>query len=423
VPPDATPAPAPSTAAPPSSGLRVLADRNFWPYFAGNLLSNCGTWFQNLAQALLIFRLTGSTLLVGVVNFAQFVGTFALAPWSGLAADRFDRRRLMLVAQSFAVVVTGVLAALAAAGLASTPVVIGLALLLGITTAFSVPAMQALVPLLVPDHELAGAVALNSVTFNLARAVGPVLGAVVVDRLGIPAAFGLNALSYVALIAALLVVRPREQVRSSSRGGTGGRVRIRDSFGVVLADRRILFLLLGVVALSLTADPVNTLTPGFVTHLFDRKDTLVGVLVGAFGAGAVAAAFLVGRQRAGVERRLAAMLGILGVGMAAFAVAPSFGFALPALVVGGFGFLAANTTATTAIQLGVPDEQRGRVMALWSVAFLGVRPFGSLLDGAVASAVGLRPAAMLMAVPALATAALFLRRSLRTRAAPAQAGT
>jgi hypothetical protein len=125
----------------------------------------------------------------------------------------------------------------------------------------------------------------------------------------------------------------------------------------------------------------------------------------------VAAAFLVGRARSDVDRRLALTLGLLGAGMAAFALAPGFGFAVPALVVGGFGFLAANTTATTAIQLGVSDEQRGRVMALWSVAFLGVRPFGSLVDGAVASAVGLRPAAMLMAAPALAAAVLFLRRS------------
>lgn len=397
----------PAPAVPTATGLRVLRDRNFWPYFAGNLLSNCGTWFQNLAQALLIYRLTGSTLMVGVVNFSQFVGTFALAPWSGMAADRFDRRRLMLVAQTFAVVVTAALALLAAAGRASPPVVIGLALLLGITTAFSVPAMQALVPLLVPEHELAGAVALNSVTFNLARAIGPLLGAVVVDRLGIAAAFGLNALSYVALIVALLVVRPREQVRAAR---SAGRVRLRDSFGTVLSDRRIRLLLLAVVALSLTADPVNTLTPEFVTKLFGERDTFVGVLVGAFGAGAVTAAFLGSRARSGVDRRLAITLGVLGTGMVGFAVSPRLWFAVPALVVGGFGFLAANTTATTAIQLGVSDEQRGRVMALWSVAFLGVRPFGSLVDGAVASAVGLRPAALLMAVPALAVGGLFLLR-------------
>jgi predicted MFS family arabinose efflux permease len=387
---------------PSSSGLRVLRDRNFWPYFAGNLLSNCGTWFQNLAQALLIFRLTGSTLLVGVVNFAQFIGTFALAPWAGEAADRFDRRKLMMVTQVLAIVVTGALAVIAAADRATTPVVIGLALVLGITTAFSVPAMQALVPLLVPTHELAGAVALNSVTFNLARAIGPVVGAVVIERLGIPAAFGLNALSYLALVLALLVIHPRPQAARPKQ-----RPKIRDSVQLLKDDRHLVYLLIAVVALSLTADPVNTLTPGFVTHLFHHKDTWVGYLVGAFGLGAVIAAFSAGRHSRDVDRRLFITLGIEGAGMAAFALAPSLPIAIAALGVSGFGYLAANTTATTAIQLGVDDSKRGRVMALWSVAFLGIRPFGSLADGAV-SKVGLRPAGLLMALPALGVAAMFL---------------
>src|SRR4051812_9904802 len=127
--------------APVASGLRVLSDRNFWPYFAGNLASNCGSWFQNLAQALLIFRLTGSVFLVGAVNFAQFSGAVVLAPWAGSAADRFDRRRLMLVTQVVSVVITAALAMLSAADLASAPVVIGLALLLGGCIAFYVPAM------------------------------------------------------------------------------------------------------------------------------------------------------------------------------------------------------------------------------------------------------------------------------------------
>jgi MFS family permease len=157
---------------PRRAGLAVLTDRNFWPYFAGNVLSNCGTWFQNLAQALLVFRLTGSTLLVGVVNFAQFVGTLVLAPWAGAAADRYDRRRLLLVTQLVAFAVTAVLAGLAGWSDVGAAVVIALALVLGVTTAYATPAMLALVPLLVPDHELPGAVALNSVTFNLARAVG-----------------------------------------------------------------------------------------------------------------------------------------------------------------------------------------------------------------------------------------------------------
>src|SRR3954452_7218782 len=179
-----------------ASGLRVLTDRNFWPYFAGNLASNCGSWFQNLAQALLIFILNGSTFLVGAGNFAQFSGAFVLAPWAGSAADRFDRRRLMIITQVVSVVITGCLAVLAAAGLATAPVVIVLALLLGACVAFYVPAMQALVPLLVPAHELAGAIALNSVTFNLARAIGPVVGALVIAHSGIAVAFGLNSVSY-----------------------------------------------------------------------------------------------------------------------------------------------------------------------------------------------------------------------------------
>jgi MFS family permease len=391
---------------PVASGLGVLRDRNFWPYFAGNLLSNCGTWFQNLAQTLLVYRLTGSTLAVGVVNFSQFVGTFVLAPWAGAAADRFDRRRLMIVTQLVSFGVSATLAALAAAGLVSPPVVIALALVLGIATAFAVPAMQALVPLLVPDHELAGAVALNSVTFNLARAVGPVLGAVVIGHLGIATAIGLNSLSYLALVAALVAVHPRAQAPRPK-----ARPKLRESLALVRADARLTALLLAVLALSLTSDPVSTLSPGFATRLFHQPDTLVGWLLGAFGAGAVLAAFTVGRVGERVERRLAASLALLGGGMVGFALSPGVAVAVPALLVGGFGFLAANTMATTAIHLEVEDAQRGRVMAIWSVAFLGLRPFGSLTDGAVASVAGLRPAALLLSVPALFAAARFGLRS------------
>jgi MFS family permease len=390
------------------SGLRVLRDRNYWPYFVGNLTSNCGTWFQNIAQALLIYRLTHSTLLVGVVNFAQFVATFVLAPWSGGAADRFDRRRLMIAMQLASTAVTGVLALAAATHHATAPVVIVLALLLGTATAFSVPAMQALVPLLVPAHELAGAIALNSVTFNLARAIGPVLGALVVARLGIPAAFALNSLSYLALVAALVIVHPRPQGARPHQ-----RPKLTDSIKLVRGDAQLMALLFTVVALSLTSDPVNTLTPGFATDLFHRSDTLVGVLVGAFGVGAVLAAFFSGREPRDVMRRVVATMAVLGLGMAGFALSPNEWVGLVALVIAGVGYLASNTAATTAIQLGVDDNQRGRVMALWSVAFLGIRPFGSLADGAVAQRVGLRPAGVLMALPALAAAVVLGVRRLR----------
>ena len=382
------------------SPLRVLRVRNFWPYFAGNLCSNCGTWFQNIAQAILVYRLTHSTFLVGVVNFAQFVGVFVLAPWAGSAADRFDRRRMVVVTQIAATSVTALLAALQGTGRATTPVVIGLALLLGLTVAFAIPAIQAMIPDLVEPGDLAAAMALSSLTFNLARAVGPVLGALVVARLGIAVAFGFNPLSYLGLIAGLLAVRPRQAPR---RGGPAPRWR--DSLRMVRHDTALLALLGVVGAISLSQDAVSTLTPGFSSEVFHRADTLTGLLVGAFGAGsALAAATVAGRARDPV-RRLAPGCLVMGLGMLGFGLAPALPFAFGALAVGGFCFMVTNTGATTALTLEVGPEERGRVMAIWSLCFLGTRPMASLADGALASAAGLRPAAVAMTVPVVAAAA------------------
>ncbi|HEV7863480.1 MAG TPA: MFS transporter [Acidimicrobiia bacterium] len=390
-----------------SSPLRVLRLRNFWPYFAGNLLSNCGTWFQNIAQAILVYRLTHSTFLVGVVNFAQFVGVFLLAPWAGSAADRFDRRRMLVVTQIVATAVTALLAVLQSVGRATTPVVIGLALVLGLTVAFAIPALQAMVPDLVGAEHLAPAMALSSLTFNLARAVGPVLGAVVVARWGIAFAFALNSLSYLGLIAGLLAVRPAQTSRPAA-------TRWRDSLRLLRDDRALIVLLLVVAAISLTQDPVSTLTPGFSAEVFHRADTLTGLLVGAFGAGsALAAVTVAGRGRDPI-RRLAPGCLCMGLGILGFGLAPALPVAFGALAVAGFFFMATNTAATTALMLEVAPEQRGRVMAMWSLCFLGTRPLASLADGALASSVSLRTAAVALTVPVLiaAGAVAVLRRRL-----------
>jgi MFS family permease len=401
-----------------ASPLRVLGDRNFWPYFAGNLASNCGTWFQNIAQAILVYRLTRSTLLVGVVNFAQFVGTFVLAPWAGSAADRYDRRRLLVLTQIGAAAVTCTLAVLQGVGLATAPVVIGLALVLGMSTAFAIPALQALVPDLVPDRELAAAVALSSLTFNLARAIGPVAGALVVARLGVAPAFALNSLSFLGLIAGLLAVRPRPAAWRGG-GGNAGRPRLSESIRIVRDDACLVALLVTVAAISISQDPVTTLTPGFSAEVFHRADTLTGLLVGAFGAGSVLAAVsLAGR---GLVRRLPGTCLVMGAGISAFGLARTLPFAFASLVVAGFAFLLTNTAATTAMQLEVAPSQRGRVMALWSLCFLGTRPLASLVDGVLASVVGLRAAALALAVPVVAVGLVLGLRRERLLPAPAVA--
>jgi MFS family permease len=389
--------------------MQALRLRNFWPYFLGNLCSNCGTWFQNIAQAILIYRLTRSSFLVGVVNFAQFVGVFVLAPWAGSAAHRFDRRRLIIVTQILAASLTAGLAGLQGAGLATTPVIIGLVLAVGMTWAFAIPAIQAMVPDLVPVEVVPSALAMSSLTFNLSRAIGPVLGAAVVAHWGVGVAFGCNALSYTGLIAGLLAVRPRQ-----ARPAGGSQLGWGDSLRLVRNDSALIALLLVVAAISVSQDPVSTLTPGFSSEIFHRADTLTGLLVGAFGAGAALAAATAAGRAGDPVRRLAPGCILMGVGMLGFALAPALPLAYGALVVGGFFFMLTNTGATTALTLEVAPEQRGRVMALWSLCFLGTRPLASLADGGLASTVGLRPAAVALTVPVLAAgvAMAVLRRRI-----------
>jgi len=382
------------------SSLRALRHRDFALYFGGNVLSNCGTWFQNIALSLLVFRLTRSSFWVGAVNFAQFAGVLLLAPWAGAAADRGDRKRLIVVTQVVATLTSGALALAVATGWGVLPVVLALALVLGLTTAFATPAMQAVLPALVPREDLGAAVAMNSVTFNLARAVGPVLGALVVARLGLAWAIAINALSYLVFAAAMLLTRPAAQPRH-----TGERPRLVDSMRMVGRETHLAWLLAVVAAVSLSMDPVNTVTPAFATRIYGRPDTFVGILIGAFGAGAVAASVIPTRERRRPERVIAATLALFGAGMIAFALSPSLGIGLGALVAGGFGYLSSQTRATTMLQLEVSDAERGRVMALWSVAFLGTRPVASLVDGGLATVFGPRAATLCMAVPVVAAAA------------------
>ena len=176
----------------PAAAFALVRQRSFGPYFFGNALSASGGWFQNLAASLLVYRLTHSAFLLGVLNFCQFAPVLLLAPWTGSAADRFNRKRLLLAAQSTAAVLAATLAVLAWAGLAAAWVVIVFALGLGVTTATSIPPQQALLASLVEPDELPTAVALNSMTYNIARAAGPVAGAASVEYLGIPASFLLN---------------------------------------------------------------------------------------------------------------------------------------------------------------------------------------------------------------------------------------
>ena len=351
-----------------------------------------------------------------MLNFAQFLPILLLAPWAGGAADRWNRRQLLLVTQSVAIVLAGGLGLLAAEGLATPAVVIAAGLALGVVSAFSAPPQQALIATLVTEREVPTAVALNSMTFNLARAVGPITAALAVEYLGIPAAFGLNAASYLVFVGALLLIGPQPQEQADRSVS-----HVRASVAIVRRNPQLLVFLLIVAAVGFASDPVNTLGPAWA-NAFGRPDTFAGIIIGVFGAGAVTTALVVAGRVGGSRRRMFATLALLGGAMVAFSLTPWLALALPLLFLAGVGYLASNTHATSRLQLGVAPSERGRIMALWSVAFLGLRPFASIVDGAIAGAFGVRTAGVVLALPALACAGWIALRA-RTRGwGPAEAG-
>ena len=377
--------------------FRVLLDRNLSPYLIGNALSGTGMWFQILGQAILVYRLTHSAFLLGVLSFSQFAAVFALAPWTGGVADQLDRRYVIAASEFSAVLLMTALTITAALGKASTGVLIAFALALGVRTAFSSPSSMALVPTLVEPRYFSTALALNSVTYNLGRSLGPVLAAVVINTAGTTWSFGVAAAMSLPLPASILFVRPLSREVPPVR-----RPRLRESLALVWSDKRLAGLLYVIAAVSLCTDPAVTLGPAFMTRALHHRDSLAGLLVGAFGVGAVVAAFTVSHRLRGTRNGIAASLTLAAVGTAAFAVAPSLALALAFLLLLGFGFLSSNIGATSRLQLEVDPSQRGRIMALWTICFLGIRPVGSLLDGAIASAAGVRLASFVMSLPAAA---------------------
>lgn len=396
--------------------ITVLRDRNFWPYFVGSTLSNHGTWFHNLAQTLLVYRLTGSVFLVGMVNFAQFAGVLVVGPWAGVLADRHDRRRILLVSQSLATVFALVLAVAAATGNAQVWLVMLIALSLGTCHAIGLPAMLALVPQLVGPAHLGTAVSLNLMTFNAARAIGPVLGAVVVARLGLAGAFALNVVSFATFVLALGAVRARpgsDHPSPPAEADVPPRPRLRDTLARLRDVPALSSLLLISAALSMATDPLNTLTPAFATDVLGRSDLLVGWLMGAFGLGSVLAAFTTSTRWATSDRGLLLAVLAIPVSFIAFSYATSVPLALLALGMGGFAYMTSISGAMTRLQIGTSTEEHGRVMALWGIAFMGARPLASLLDGVLASAVGLRAAVLIVGLPVVVAAYYFHRATPR----------
>jgi MFS family permease len=389
-------------AAPAERKVReLLVDPTFGRYFVGNLTSNVGNWIQNVAAATAVYSLTRSATLTGVVSGALWLGSLFLQPYAGVISDRVDRRRMLLAGQLLSFCAACVLAVwTVAVGLQDLPgpwPIIIVTVVIGIGNAVSVPSMQALVPALVPPADLEQAVALNSVTFTLGRALGPALAAGILLLGGPTAGFVVNALTYLPLIVVLVMIRQREVERTGDSEGS-----VREVLRLVRRDRRLSILLIAAAAIGWTSDPVNTLTPPMAS-MFGGGEALVGVFVACFGGGAAVGSLLLRpiRARLGLDQVGVGGLAGFGAGIMLFAISPTPWLAAVALALAGFAFLGAITSVTTRMQQDVSEDVRGRIMALWGVAFLGSRPLAALINGAVADALGPRPASALAAAAAL----------------------
>jgi MFS family permease len=383
-----------------------LGQRDFRLFFFGNVISSSGTWLQNVAQGVLVLQLTGRSRDVGAVQALTFLPILVLALYGGRLADRFDRRGLLIWSQVVAAAATGVLALLAAFHRAGLLAIGAVALVLGVQFAAAIPAGQAFVPSLVPAEQLGPAIGLNSVTYNLARALGPLLATVAVALLGFGLAFGLNSLSFLALAVAIVAI-PRKPQPKPTRGGS-----IAEGLRYAWRNRRIRVLLGVTTAISFATDPVYTLSPAFAHDVFHRATSDAGLLVSAFGVGAILAAAATSRllRKRASERRVVGMasLVVMAGGLAAMELSSSLPAAVVGLLIGGVGYLLTVTTWTTGIQEEVSDELRGRVMAIWTLCFLGSRPLAAVADGSLADLLSPRASGLIMLIPVALAGAWLL---------------
>jgi MFS family permease len=368
--------------------FRALRHRNYRLFFSGQIISLVGTWMQSVAQSWLVYRITGSSLLLGTVGFAGQFPVFLLAPIGGVVADRYSRHRIVIVTQTAALALAFVLSALTLLGHIQVWQIMVLASLLGLVNAFDIPARQAFIVDMVESEDLINAIALNSSMVNGARVLGPAIAGVMVAAIGEGWCFFANAVSYTAVIAGLLlmVVPPRERNRPSA----SGLESVKEGFRFVARTGpiRAILLLLGVV--SLTGMPYAVLMPIFADQILHGGARGLGMLMGATGVGALAATLMLAAKREvrGLGRWIAFASFGFGASMILFAFSRFYPLSIVLLMPVGFSMMLQMSSSNTLIQTMVPDALRGRVMAVYSMMFMGMAPFGALIAGAIANRVG-----------------------------------
>jgi|HubBroStandDraft_6_1064221.scaffolds.fasta_scaffold04860_7 MFS family permease len=390
--------------------LRALSSRNFQLFFSGQLISLVGTWMDTIAESWLVYRLTGSSLLLGTVAFASQIPVFLMAPVGGMAADRWDRRSIVVATQSTSMILAFVLAFLTLSGRIRVWEVIVLAALMGVVNAFDIPARQAFLVDMVGRENLINAIALNSSMFNGARVIGPSIAGILVAKYGEGWCFFANAVSYIAVIAGLLMMRVSRAATQAHSASPFEHIAEGFRFVSNTAPIRVILMLLGLV--SLVAMPYTVLMPIFAEHILHGDARTLGVLMGATGIGALTGA-LVLATRTGV-RGLGSWVWMACAGFGAslilFAFSRWYILSVLLLIPVGFTMMVQMASSNTLIQSMVPDRLRGRTMAVYSMMFMGMAPLGALFSGALADRITAPWTVALGGLGAIAGAAIFARK-------------
>lgn len=391
--------------------FRALRHRNYRLFFGGQSISLVGTWMQQIGMSWLVYRLTNSAFMLGAVGFSGQIPTSLLTPFAGVVADRYDRHRILVLTQILSMVQALTLALLVHTRAVAVWQLIVLSVVLGCVNAFDIPARQAFLADMIERREdLGNAIALNSSMFHGARLVGPSIAGVLIAAAGEQTCFLLNGISYVGVVIALLSMKIPPKARRS--GLVGAMHTLREGFAYAFGFAPIRAILLLVALVSLMAMPYSVLMPVFAKEVLRGDSHTLGFLLGASGLGAVAGAMVLASRRSihGLGRVIPLGAGCFGVGLVAFALSRVLWFSLASLVVAGFGMIVQMASSNTLLQTIVEDDKRGRVMSLYALAFVGVTPFGSLLAGSMASAIGAPRTVALGGISCLVGALLFARR-------------
>ncbi|MDZ4657743.1 MAG: MFS transporter [Bythopirellula sp.] len=365
---------------------RALAHRNFRLFFYGQTISLVGTWMTRIATGWLVYRLTGSAFLLGVVGFAGQFPSFVLAPFAGVFVDRWNRHRLLIFTQVLAMLQALTMAVLTLGGWITIWQVVVLSILQGIINAFDMPTRQSLIVELIDKKEdLSNAIAVNSSMVNAARLLGPSLGGVIIAAAGEGWCFMIDAISYIAVLGSLVMMKVPQKPRDHSKDKQILH-DLREGWDYVARSRTIRSILLLLALVSLVGMPYTVLMPVMADKVLGGGPNTLGLMMAATGVGAlIGALFLTARKTVlGLGKYIPLAAGLFGVALVLFAMSRSLWFSLPLLVVTGFGFINQLAVSNTLLQTIVDEDKRGRVMSFYVMAFMGTAPFGSLLAGTMA---------------------------------------